>query len=202
MSPPSKPKWRNGRRAGFKIPYPLLGVWVRLPPSALFADDSQSYSEPRLVRGFRVSGRAASWITVLGPSGEYSVAAGFWRNRNPIGRLSDLICNSDWVTPNLRRGRLNTMAKKKAAKPKPVKPAVKSDPAVKAAVEKRPIAKSRLCPPVGRVVSDPSRVRRLLDLSLGLSMANVLPSSRLDRHGDPNWCDRVEQIGHHALPAF
>lgn len=39
MSPPSKPKWRNGRRAGFKIPYPLLGVWVRLPPSALFAND-------------------------------------------------------------------------------------------------------------------------------------------------------------------
>ena len=36
------------------------------------------------------------------------------------------------------------MAKKKAAKPKPVKPAVKSDPAVKAAVEKRPIdAKER-----------------------------------------------------------
>ena len=35
--PFTEPKWRNGRRAGFKILYPLLGVWVRLPPSALFA---------------------------------------------------------------------------------------------------------------------------------------------------------------------
>ena len=63
MSPPSMPKWRNGRRAGFKIPYPSLGVWVRLPPSALFASvitDSQTCSEPRLFRGFRISGGGCS----------------------------------------------------------------------------------------------------------------------------------------------
>ena len=53
------PEWRNGRRAGFKIPYPSLGVWVRLPPSVLFSSviiDSQTCSEPRLFRGFRISG--------------------------------------------------------------------------------------------------------------------------------------------------
>ena len=43
MSPPkirpalTEPEWRNGRRAGFKIPYPSLGVWVRLPPSVLIS---------------------------------------------------------------------------------------------------------------------------------------------------------------------
>ncbi len=57
------PEWRNGRRAGFKIPYPSLGVWVRLPPSVLFLSvitDSQSCSEPRISRGFRVSGGGRS----------------------------------------------------------------------------------------------------------------------------------------------
>ncbi len=30
----SSPKWRNGRRAGFKIQFPSPGVWVQVPPSA------------------------------------------------------------------------------------------------------------------------------------------------------------------------
>ena len=28
------PGWRNGRREGLKIPYPLSDVWVQFPPSA------------------------------------------------------------------------------------------------------------------------------------------------------------------------
>ena len=33
-SRPSLPVWRNGRRKGLKIPWPVTAVWVRVPPSA------------------------------------------------------------------------------------------------------------------------------------------------------------------------
>ena len=88
----TEPEWRNGRRAGFKIPYPSLGVWVRLPPSVLFSSaitDLQTCSEPRLIRGFRISGGASSeallaseeFAAVVRASLRFSV---FWARFGPV----------------------------------------------------------------------------------------------------------------------
>ena len=59
MSPLHRAEVAEWQTRGIQNPVSLTGVWVRLPPSALFADAitlSQNVLGTPVVRGFRVSG--------------------------------------------------------------------------------------------------------------------------------------------------